>query len=102
MDNLTLIFSYFALTAIAAERFVDMCKRLGLEKIVKNGVVYQVISAIFGGSLAFFNPPPIGNMNSWVIAILTGLAVSGGSSVWNNVLSVLTDYSKSLKSLKKD
>lgn len=101
MDYLTIVFTYFALTSVAAERFVDIVKRLGLEKVTTNGVVYQVLSCIFGGVLAYFNPPPMNGINPWVLAVMTGLAVSGGSSVWNNALSTLSSYAKSVKELKK-
>lgn len=101
MDHLTIVFTYFAVTSVAAERFVDILKRLGLEKLTKNGVVYQILSSIFGGCLAFYNPPPIGNLNQWVVAIITGLAVSGGSSIWNTALTSLSSYSKSVKDLAK-
>ena len=101
MDQLTVVFTYFAVTSVAAERFVDILKRLGLEKVTKNGVVYQVLSCLFGGVLAFYNPPPIIHINIWVVAIITGLAVSGGSSIWNTALTTLSSYSKSVKDLSK-
>ncbi len=101
MDHITLVFTYFAITSVAAERFVDILKRLGLEKLIKNGVIYQVLSCIFGGVLAFYNPPPITHINQWVVAVITGLAVSGGSSIWNTALTTLSSYSKSVKDLSK-
>lgn len=102
MDQITEIFTYFAVTSVAAERLVDVLKRLGLGKFNLNGVVYQLISALFGAALAYYSPPdlPVAKVNEWVLAIITGLAVSGGSSVWNNALEALAAYTKSVKALK--
>lgn len=102
MDNFTQIITYLALTSVAAERLTDIFKRAWLEKLKVNGVTYQVLSCLFGATLAFYTPPeslPI-HLNEYLRAVIVGLAVSGGSSVWNDLLGALSDYRKSMQPTK--
>jgi len=88
-----------ALTSVAAERLTEIFKKAWLEKANLNSVYYQVIAAVFGFTLALYNPPEIAlvNMNDYVRATLVGLAISGGSGIWHDLLITVNNYSKSVK-----
>lgn len=96
MDQVIGIVTYLAVASMAAERLTDILKKLFLEKIVSNGVVYQLVSAVFGGLICYLSPLPIQaiQVNQYVLILITALAVSGGSSTWNSILNVLKDYKK--------
>lgn len=100
MEHIIQFVSYLAITSVAAERLTDILKRIHLEKIEVPGVAYQIISAITGGLICYASPPEFAflKLNEYVMAVVVGLATSGGSSVWHDVLSALSSYSKSLKS----
>lgn len=99
MDKLFEFFSYFVLVSVAAERFTDVIKRCVFHSFKPNGVTYQIISGLFGGYLAYHMPPDfLFNVNSYITALVVGLAASGGSSAWNSVLESLLSYSKAIKS----
>ena len=102
MDNIVELLTYLAITSVAAERITDIVKRLVLEKFVTNGGVYQVVSGLFGGWLAYYTPPDMiaSRFNEWITVILVGLCVSGGSSVWYNLIKVLSEYRKSIANIK--
>lgn len=87
--------SYLVMLSMAAERFVDIFKRLGLEKFSLNGASYQVLSVTFGIIIAYIVPPPFlfGGASSTLELLMCGLLVSGGSSAWNSVLAILKNSS---------
>ena len=99
MDQLIEIVTYLALLSVAAERFTDIIKRLVLSKYNVNGAVYQLVAAGFGGFVALIDNPRFAGIEvgRYVQVLLIGLAVSGGSGAWNSILSVLQEYSRSLK-----
>lgn len=103
MDQFVTLLTYFAILSMAAERLTDMLKRGLLSRFTKlNGVVYQAISAVFGGALAYTSPPVFGNMHLpiWGVVIISGLAVSGGSGFWNSILETMATFKKQAKELE--
>lgn len=99
MDVALEVLTYLALLSVAAERFTEIVKRLWLSKISSNGAVYQLMAALFGGFVAYIDPPhfPRVELGLYVQTVLVALAVSGGSGAWNSILGVLQDYAKSTK-----
>lgn len=99
MDQVIQIVTYLALLSAAAERFTNIIKRLVLSKYTVNGAVYQLIAAGFGCFVALVDSPQFSavDVGKYTQVILIGLAVSGGSGAWNSILTVLQDYSRSLK-----
>ena len=102
MEKIIEFVSYLALISISAERFTDIIKRAFLEKRNVNGSVYQFLTFMFGVGLALHDPIQfkLFNFNEYVTAILIGLATSGGSSVWHDMLETLNNFSKETKKLK--
>lgn len=96
MDQVISIITYLAVTSMAAERLTDILKKAWLQKLTDNGVVYQIVSALFGGFIGYLSPIPIQSLqvNEYVLVLVTALAVSGGSSTWNSILNILKDYKK--------
>ena len=90
--------SYLAMISMGAERFTDVVKRAYIEKKFEkvNTAVYQLITFFFGFILALTHPAPIKlfNYHPYFVAILVGFAVSGGSSVWHEVLGTLSNMNK--------
>lgn len=99
MDKFTEIITYFALLSVAAERLTDIFKKAWLSKLEVNPAVYQVISGLFGAGLAYAAPLEIPSveMPLWSTILITGLAVSGGSSFWNTILSTMTELKTKVK-----
>lgn len=103
MDKLFELFSYFVLISVASERFTEVVKRCLFNSFKPAGVVYQIISGLFGAYLAYNMPPEfLSKVNINITAIIVGFAVSGGSSAWNSVLVSLTEYSKAIKTPTKE
>lgn len=102
MDKILEILTYFCLTSIAAERVVDILKRAYFEKKDLNKSVYQVLSAVVGGLIAWYSPPDpsLLKMNEYVLVIVVALVTSGGSSTWRELLLTLTEYRKSISNPK--
>jgi len=100
MDKLIDYINYIFLISIAAERFTDILKRAIIEKYNPNKSVYQVITFIFGIIIFKLNPLQIDMFTENIAAILMGLAVSGGSSVWHEVLDTLSNLNKNLTTNK--
>jgi hypothetical protein len=103
LDKVTIILTYLLLTSVAAERLVDILKRTLPFLNRMNSVIYQLLSGVFGGLICYYTPPDISflNVNQYVLIVITALAVSGGSSVWNNILQLLTEYRKSIGNLSQ-
>lgn len=103
METFVELIGYLAVISVAAERITDIAKRLILERLKASGVIYQLVSGLFGGCIAYAAPPSgfFSNVHPVVLFIVIGLCVSGGSSVWNTLLSTMTELSKNLKTLKK-
>ena len=100
MDKLIDVLAYFALLSVAAERLTDIFKKAWLSKLTNvNPAVYQVISALFGAGLSYASPLVIPGvpLPIWAIVTITGLAVSGGSSFWNTILSTMSEVKTKLK-----
>lgn len=98
MENINQVLIYLALVSVAAERCTDIIKKVYLAKLSNvNGAVYQVVSGLFGAMLAYYSPPDIRllNFNPYLMSLLVGLAVSGGSSVWHDLLETTKSFSKS-------
>lgn len=95
LDHITQLVLYFLTVSVAAERLTEIFKRT----IIKdskylpkfNGAIYQIVSGIFGAIVAVTSPPNLDflHINQYVMILLTGLAVSGGSGAWNSVLDFL-------------
>lgn len=99
MDKFTEVITYFALLSIAAERLTDIFKKAWLSKLNVNPSVYQIFSGLTGAGLAYSAPLVIPGveMPLWVTVVITGLAVSGGSSFWNTILSTMTELKTKVK-----
>lgn len=94
MDRFIEIVTYFALISVAAERFTDLIKKAWLSKLTTvNPAVYQLLSALFGAAIAYAEPLALlsKQMPWYAVVVVSGLAVSGGSSFWNTVLSTLSE-----------
>jgi hypothetical protein len=96
MEQITQLITYLALVSVAAERAVDMIKRTALATRIKNGAVYQGMSFLAGAAFAAANPPNLTfiQLNPTMTALLVGLAVSGGSSAWHEILATLSALGK--------
>lgn len=106
MDQVIYIVTYLVTLSVAAERFTEIIKRAVLSKRpewIMNGATYQIIAAVFGMAAAYANPPVINviAMKPWLLYIVAGLAVSGGSGAWNSILTLLTEYAKNQKESSK-
>ena len=99
MEHIVSLLSYFCMISIAAERFVEMLKKTVLKNAHPPGVVYQTLSALFGGTVSLYSPPPseILQLGQYASVIVTGLAISGGSSFWNTALDSFSSIAKNLK-----
>ena len=99
MEQVLQVLTYLALVSVAAERFTEIVKRMWLSKITSNGGVYQLVAALFGGFVAFVDPPsfPKIHLSIYLQTVLIALAVSGGSGAWNSILTTLQEYSKTRK-----
>ena len=101
MDSLIGLLSFVLLTSIAAERFTEILKKSVLSIFYTNPVVYQITAGLFGAGLAYLSPPDLSAIHlqlpDYIASIVIGLAVSGGSGVWNDILSTLKDYRTSIK-----
>ena len=107
MDILPII-AYLALASVAAERVTDMVKRLGAIDYlanngpIKHGLLCQLVSATSGGLLCYLSPPDLHlELSRIAMSILVWLSVSGGSSVWSDLLQTLSAYRKGLQSLNQ-
>lgn len=103
MDKLIDIISYFALLSVAAERLTEILKNVWLSKIKVNPAVYQLISGTFGAALGYTSPLviPSVDMPLWAMAVVTGLAVSGGSGFWNSILAMLSEFKTKMKTVNE-
>lgn len=99
MENIINAVAYLAMLSIATERFVEILKKLSIQKYIKNDGVYQLLATLFGSGLCLISPPNLNFvlMDKYLIIIIVGLAVSGGSGFWHDLLKVLSEYSKTLK-----
>lgn len=97
LDNVTQLVMYFLTVSIAAERLTEIFKRTIIKDTAAvpkfNGAIYQIIAAVFGVIVAYASPPHLEflHMNQYVVYLLTGLAVSGGSGAWNSILEFLKE-----------
>ena len=92
------LITYIAILSMAAERTTDLIKRGFFQKFNIgdfNGVVYQVLSGMFGALIVYLDDPviPLVSLDRTLTIVLLGLATSGGSGAWNSMLGILKDYS---------
>ena len=107
MDNILQLLSYLVLTSVAAERVTDMVKRTKIiswvaeRSPIDQGLLYQAVSGATGGVLCYLSPPELAlfSLGPVAMAITIGLATSGGSSVWSDLLQLLSTYRKGVQSL---
>lgn len=103
LDFITQLVVYLLTVSIAAERMTEIFKRTLIKEssvIPKfDGAVYQILSGIFGAITAYTSPPDMGalHLNQYLVIVLVGLAVSGGSGAWNSVLEFLKQSAESKK-----
>jgi len=102
LDYVTQIVVYLVMVSVAAERLTDIFKRVFVETFkipTFNGALYQAFACIFGALIARISPPdiPVIHLNEYVLVIIIGLAVSGGSGAWNSILDILKQLSASKK-----
>lgn len=107
MDSLIALLTFVVLTSVAAERFTEILKKAVIHRQTlfnPTSTVYQSVAAVFGGVIAYLSPPDLSaihlSLPPYLTAILVGLAVSGGSGLWSDLLSLLTDYRKNIVSGK--
>lgn len=102
MDHLTSLIAYIAIIAVGAERITEIIKRTFLKDKEINGGIYQLMTFAFGFMLSMIQPPEfkVFNFNPVVVSLLIGLAVSGTSSFWYEILSSLNSVNDSLKQKK--
>lgn len=107
MDTLITLLTFVMLTSVAAERFTEILKKAVLQRLTSlnpSAAVYQSVSAVFGGVMTYLSPPDLSAIHltlpPYLTAIIVGLAVSGGSGLWSDLLSLLTDYRKNIVSGK--
>lgn len=102
MDNIIQLLTYFSVVSMAAERLVGFCKQSPLQKYLKSQVSYQALAAVCGIVVSYTNPPEFKfiHLDQYTLAIIVGLAVSGGSGMWHDILDAMSQYSKNLKPLE--
>lgn len=99
LEQLTSLVTYLVIVSVAAERLTDITKRALIQQYnltTLNGAIYQIIAGVFGAVICQINPPELTiiELNHYVLLIVIGLAVSGGSGAWNTILSILKELSK--------
>lgn len=99
LDLLINTISYLALSSVAVERITDIVKIQILQRIsllVKYslyGSMITIVSVTAGILIAYMSPP----QNSFVHnTFIIGLLCSGGSSMWHEILNVLTGFRRNL------
>ena len=98
MESFSSFFAYLAIASVAAERLTDIIKRSYLSTFKFPGYVYQIITFGIGVLLCLIQPPPpILDFNPIIMTIVAGLAVSGSSSVWHDIIEVISGYKKTLR-----
>jgi hypothetical protein len=104
MEHLLQVLTYLTVVSVAAERSVEILKKGILEKLIKKPVVYQVASAFFGFGLCLASPPDLKflQLNEYIVSAIVGLAVSGGSGMWHDILSVITQFKENTKQTTKE
>lgn len=103
MDNLTTLLAYFVTLSVACERLVEILKTTFLKDRVKNGAVWQLLALFFGAAIGYFQPIPLDlKIPVWLNIIVTGAVVSGGSGFWNSILGTMTEFKKSIGSIKSN
>lgn len=107
LEQIVELITYISVVSMAAERMVDIIKRAVIQKYnidTLNGALYQIMAGLFGTTVAIFSPPKvlIIGLNEYIIILVVGLAVSGGSGAWNTILNILNEISKAKKTLASD
>ncbi len=102
MDKLTEVVIYFGLISMTAERLVDLFRKT-FPNLTLPGSVYQLATALIGGGITYMSPPDASliPLNQYLTVVVAGLATSGGSSLWHEVLSILNNYKQNLKTTNK-
>lgn len=102
MDQIVNFISYVALISIATERIVELLKRSFLEKMNVNKAIYPIMSFTIGVEMSVSQPHSVQlfNFNQYVIFMLTGLIVSYGSGLINEILTALNQFNKLHKPVK--
>ncbi len=96
MDQFVQFAAYVAVIAVGAERLTDIIKRMYLADKNINSSVYQLLTFVCGIVVSIAQPPDFKffNFNPYMIAVLTGFAVSGTSSAWHEFLMILSNFNK--------
>lgn len=103
LDYVTQIVVYLVAVSIAAERMTEIFKRTFIKEspvIPKfDGAIYQILSGLFGAITAYVSPPDLGvfHLNQYLVVVVVGLAVSGGSGAWNSILDFLKQSAEAKK-----
>jgi hypothetical protein len=98
MDDIIHLVVYLLAVSVSVERAVDILKRAIVQRYkvdTVNGVLYQILSTCFGAIIAIADNPNFYFITDkrWLMVVIIALAVSGGSSAWNTVLSILKELS---------
>lgn len=99
MDELIRLVTYLGVVSIATERAVDVLKRALVQRYAVetlNGALFQVLAAVFGMVIVAIDRPHFDFITTqpWLLTVLLGLGVSGGSGAWNTALNVLKELTK--------
>lgn len=99
MENLGQLLSYLFMVSVASERFVEIIKATALSQYLNKTVYIQILAGVFGAAVCFIEPPQLAfiTLNKYMLIVLIGLAVSGGSGVWHDALEVVKNFGKTLK-----
>jgi|JFJP01.1.fsa_nt_gi hypothetical protein len=99
MENIIQLLTYLIIVSTATERFVEIIRATPVGKILTKAVHFQILAAVFGAILCYIEPPQFNiiHLNQYVLIIIIGLSVSGGSGVWHDILEVIKNYNKQLK-----
>lgn len=103
LDYVTQLVVYMIAVSIAAERLTEIFKRTLIKESPNfpelNGATYQIISGLFGAITAYVSPPDLGvfHLDQYLVVVVVGLGVSGGSGAWNSILDFLKQAAEAKK-----
>lgn len=103
LDIVTQLVVYLLTISVASERLTEILKRTFVKDTAAipkwEGAIYQIIAALFGAFACWLSPPNLGSvhLNQYLLIVVVGLAVSGGSGAWNSVLEFLKQVAEAKK-----
>lgn len=97
MDNIVSIFIYLLAVSTANEHAIRLIKPLLKRFGEPPTFVYYILSATLGIAVVWLCPPAaldklITVRSPIVSTIVVGIATAGGSSMWHELLTIVTDF----------